>query len=135
MSILIEQTIREGLARTGGKGHLKVRLSQLLATYNEIKHTGTGMSPNEAINPTEWLAMRRKLYSERLEQYNKYARKTKLPKFLKGQPVYTQTEIMKDKQDPKYIPGGIVTEVLERDTYLVQRNLKYQKYHASQLRA
>jgi len=111
-----------------------MRLRKMVENYNEIKHSGTGLSPTEAMNPEQWTIMRKQIYLKRLGKYQEYARKVQLPKFVEGQMVYTQVEVIKDKQDLKYIPGGIIAEVLERDTYLVRRGNKYQKYHASQLR-
>ena len=48
------RTIREGLQMCEIKGPIKVKLSYVLDKYNSLKHTGIGISPNEALNPEEW---------------------------------------------------------------------------------
>lgn len=129
------RTIREGLAMSDVKGPLKVRLSTVVKVYNSVKHSGTGISPDEAMKPENWTELKKKEYEYRLEQYKSYAKPIKLQKFKVNQNVLVQKEIVEDKQKPKYEQGGTVTKIMENDTYEVLHRGKIKKKYASQLRA
>ena len=117
-----------------GKGPLRTRLKNVLKVYNSVKHSGTGLTPNECLNPDLWDMVKRKQYEERLEKYKRFAKPKRLSIFKEGENVLVQTDIIIDKQDPKYILGGVVKRVLENDTYEVLINGKIQKRYSSQLR-
>ena len=127
--------IREGLQKSSGRGHLKAKLSKVLEVYNEVTHSATGVSPNEALRPEFWHEMRRRQLEGRSTTLRQHARKAHLEKFFVGQKVLVQQDIVTDKQKPKYNRGGIVLEDLGHDTYNVRFKSQVQKRHACQLKA
>ena len=131
----LNRTIREGLSRSEQKGPIRVKLRHVIDIYNSIRHTGTDVSPNDAVNPEYWNAMRKKQYDDRVATYKKFAKMSNLAKFSYDQEVLAQADIVKDKQEPKYRKGGKVMKVLENDTYEVLFENKIQKRHSSQLRS
>ena len=131
----LNRTIREGLSRSEQKGPIRVKLRHVMDIYNSIKHTGTDVSPNDAVNPRYWNDMRKKQYNDRVAIYKKFAKTTNLEKFEKDQEVLVQADIVVDKQEPKYRKGGKISKVLDNDTYEVLFENKMQKRHSSQLRS
>jgi hypothetical protein len=129
------RTIREGLSMSECKGPVKVKLCEVLKVYNSVEHSGTGFSPNDALDKINWTEIRRKEYESRIEQYRKYAKPAKLEKFSVDQKVLVQEDIIANKQDPKYSQGGTIIKVMENDTYEVLHDGKMKKKYASQLRA
>jgi hypothetical protein len=129
------RTIREGLSLSECKGPVKVKLYDVLKVYNSVVHSGTGVSPNDALNPENWSDLRRKEYESRIEQYRKYAKPVKLVKFLVDQKVLVQEDIVENKQNLKYSQGGTIIRILENDTYEVLHDGRLKKKYASQLRA
>ena len=73
-------------------------------------------------------------HERRLKKYKQFAKPKKLTTFIQGQKVLVQTDVILDKQDPKYLSGGIVKRILGNDTYEIILNGRIQKRYAAQLR-
>ena len=128
------RTIREGLQLHEGRGSLRIKLKNVMDVYNSVKHSGTGMSPNDAMNPGEWSMLKTKQYEERIQKYRRYSKLRKHEIFKEGDEVLVQEDIIVDKQAPKYIIGGRIIRALGNDTYEVLIKGKTIKRYASQIR-
>ena len=106
----------------------------MIDVYNSVLHTGTGMSPNEALDPSKWGILKIKQNEERIRKYKQYAKPKIHRKFQEGDEVLVQEDIVADKQAPKYITGAKVIKILGNDTYEVFINGRAIKRYASQIR-
>ena len=123
------RTIRTALKKENG--NLKERLKRVIKVYNDIRHRGIGMPPNEA--------MKHENYDKGKEIREKYEREFKeknLEKFTIGQDVLVRNEKLGNKMIDKFNEEGVVINMVRDNDYLIRmksngRNLRR---HASQLR-
>lgn len=54
------RAIQEGINKIKNQGTMETRVKKVVEVYNNVRHTGIGMSPKDAKNPKNWSEIRRK---------------------------------------------------------------------------
>lgn len=123
------RTIRDALKKTAGP--LKLRLRNAVKAYNDCRHRGIGMSPDEAMMKSNWEKVR-----EHQARYSQEIMKNKgFEKFEIGQKVLIRNELKKGKMDDEFKDQGIIVECLEHDVYKIRLGKgKGLRRHSLQLR-
>lgn len=122
------RTLRAALKRTSGP--LKQKLPKVVAAYNASKHRGIDMPPEEALKPENWALVKQAEMKYRKELKNK-----PIQQFYPGNAVLIRNENKRSKIDAEFKDIGTVKEVINRDTYIIEKNGgKFLRRHGSQLR-
>ena len=107
------RTIRDGLRKS--KGLLRVNLNKVIQRYNDTKHRGILMTPNEAMRQENWGKIR-----EHQERYKKEFKEKKFIQFKIRDRVLVKNELKRDKMDDQYRDEGVIREVMNHNAYKVE---------------
>ena len=122
------RTLRNMLNRTPGS--LKIKLTGIVGSYNDSKHRGIGMCPNEAMREENFLAVKKMTNS-----YKREFKSVSLRKFNVGDSVILRNENRSGKNDDELKMTGRVTEICKNNTYKVKcKGKKELVRHATQMR-
>ncbi|KAI4293298.1 hypothetical protein PAPHI01_2572 [Pancytospora philotis] len=114
------RTVRDGLVKTKGQGHITRRLAMIQDAYNRSLHSAIGMSPNEA-----WADTGDTLRDANAADgaYAQRFKPLKREKFEIGQPVrIAKTENLKTrgKSHDRFQDTGTITDYAGKDSYMVR---------------
>ena len=122
------RTIRTGMKKN--KGLYQSRLKEVVRTYNEIKHRGIGISPNEAM-----MSKNREIVLKNQQKYANEFKEKKFEELKTGDDVFIRNESKKDKMDLEFNKQGKVLKKLRENIYLVkEKGGKKRIKHISQLK-
>ena len=108
----VNRTIRNALTKT--PGNHKINLIKVIENYNNARHRGIGMSPNEAlleVNREKVIETENK-YMKEFEKKNKCTRKVQ-----EGDRVVVKNEIRSDKRDNRFEIIGTIRKNEYGDIY------------------
>ena len=109
------RTLREALKKTSGP--VRVKLSKVVDNYNNIRHRGVGMTPNEATIKENWEKVR---FNETAYE-KEFARKMKkVSKLNIGDNVLVRNEFKEGKMDDEFFTRGIIVKNIYGNVYLVK---------------
>lgn len=122
-------TLQDGIRKL--KGTLKSRINTFLKSYNNTYHSGIKLTPIEA-NLDENLKFVKLMNLKNNEYTNRFG-KSKREKFNVGEQVLIKKEI-RTKLDAYFDKLGLIKQVLNDDSYIVEVNGKKMKRKHNQLK-
>lgn len=129
------QALRKSLDENNDKINLKKEISEIIIKHNNSYHRAIHMTPNEA-----WANPKDSNLIELNSNESKYCtefNKTYREKFKKNQVVLIKSSEMtrQDKKNHIFEKSGIIKEILDNDSYLIESNGKIIKRNHSSLKA
>ena len=99
-------------------------------SYNNLKHRGIGMSPDEALKEENWEKVKKTQ-----EKYQKEFKERKLESFEIGEKVLIKNELMKGNMDDQFKEKGTIMSKISENIYEIEdENKKIHRKLTSQLR-
>ena len=110
----VNRTVRNALRKT--KGPTKRILKSIVDKYNQMKHRGIGIPPNEAMKPEN-----QEKAKQLVENYAKEFRKRSDKESLcPGDEILIKNELKRNKMDPQFKDAGTVTRRISNNVYEVK---------------
>jgi hypothetical protein len=128
------RTIQEGIFKSKKDESLREVTARVVDVYNNVYHSGVGMSPLEAEKPENEQAVKEWMFKKRIEFNATQEGKPEAQSLELGQQVLIRRLVRKSKGKSRFNQKGIIAAILPKDTYKVLIKGVLYKRHYDQIK-